>query len=233
MKITHSPRIVILQHSKDTPPGSTLEWLETKGYRADIRRLYAGDELPNSSDFDWLIILGGPMNVDDLREHPWLSKEKALLKQAITEKKSCLGLCLGGQLLAQVLGARVAPHSHWEVGWHQVQVDSMKDLYVYQWHQDAFDLPSGAIRIASNSITRNQGFAFEEHVIGLQFHPEATEDWVKECSLETPFPEGPYVQGPGPMLEGLVHLPAMKTWYFRLLDRMETRVLSRRAHVEA
>lgn len=216
-------RVHVLQHSDDTPPGTVTEWLQARGHDFHVVKLHKGDSLPKLSDTDWVIVLGGGMNVDDTTEHPFLSTEKGFLKEALAAKKTCLGLCLGGQMLAQVLGGKVKKHDHWEVGWHGVHLGSGPEsrMMVFQWHQDTFELPQSASLVASNSITPNQAFAFGDNVIGIQFHPEATEEWVRECVADTNYPTGPHVQVAEQVLEGLVFLTPMKKWFFTLLDRME------------
>lgn len=215
-------RIVILQNSEGTPPGSVIDWLESRGYRPDLRRLYSGDQLPKVEDFDWVMSLGGSMNVDETETHPWLALEKEFLREAIKLGKTCLGLCLGGQLLAQVLGAKVAPNKHWEVGWFPVRLSDGSSIRVFQFHQDQFGLPQGARRIATNEITENQGFLFTDRVVGLQFHPEATETWIEECADERPYPSGPFVQSPDELRTGTaLHLAEMRSWFFKLLEDLE------------
>lgn len=217
-------KITVLQHSPDTPPGTLIDWAKQKNHELDIRQMFAGAQLPALDEVEWLVILGGPMNVDETDKHPWLIDEKAFLKEAVRAGRTCLGLCLGGQLLAQILGAKVAPHTHWEVGWHDVDLDSGEKLTIFQWHQDTFGIPEGAKRIATNAITPNQGFTFGDHVVGFQFHPEATEKWVYECMAESPYPTGPHVQTPDLLRQGLAtHLPRMTAWFFELLNKLEAR----------
>lgn len=217
-----SLRVHVLQHSDDTPPGSVLDWLKTKGHAATLVRLHQGDALPSTDETDWLIVLGGGMNVDETDKHPWLIEEKKLLREAVEKKITCLGLCLGGQLLAQTLGAEVKTHEHWEVGWHTVHFGQTggERLMVFQWHQDAFGLPEGAIRVATNRATENQGFAYKDHVVGLQFHPEATEEWITTLADE-PKPEGAHVQTKEQILEGMIFLTPLRKWFFDLLSRLE------------
>jgi len=212
-------KIAILQHSSGTPPGSLLEWAGARGHRPDLRLLHDGASLPALNEFDLLVSLGGPMNVDDVEEFPWLADEKRLLREAVGAGRRCLGLCLGGQLMAQALGGDVRPNLHWEAGWHPVTLNDGRRLTVFQWHQDAFTPPAGAERIATNDITPNQGFRLGASAIGLQFHPEATADWIRECSKEEPYPQGPYVQRPEEIVAGLApHLAEMRAWFFGLLD---------------
>lgn len=219
-----SLRIHVLQHTDTTLPGNVLEWLKQKGHASTIVRMHKGDALPTIDDTDWLIVLGGSMNVDDTNEFPWLIEEKKLLKDAIAAKKTCFGICLGGQLLAQILGATVKKHEHWEVGWHTVHFGSGAEsrLMTFQWHQDTFSLPEGAVRVGTNHITENQAFAYGDNVVGLQFHPEATEDWVRYCASDKDLPEGPHVQSTEQILEGIVFITPMKKWLFDLLNRLET-----------
>jgi GMP synthase-like glutamine amidotransferase len=216
--------IAVLQHSKGTPPGTLLDWIKEKGRSYQLVKLHEGDALPKLSDVHMVVVLGGPMNVDDVEKHPWLRDEKEFLRQAIAAQKTCLGLCLGGQLLAQVLGATVKKHTHWEVGWHPVFFghEGADRLMVFQFHQDTFDIPQGATRIATNRICENQGFIFGRNVVGLQFHPEASEEWVRECATEKPYPEGQHVQPVDQVIEDIVFITPMRKWFFSLLDRMES-----------
>jgi GMP synthase-like glutamine amidotransferase len=217
--------VAILQHSDQTPPGSCGEWIEMKGHQAKVYLLHRGDALPDLAATDLLIILGGPMNVDDLKAHPWLAAEKSLIKNAVADGKTCLGLCLGAQFLAQALGGKVEPNKHWEVGWKSVQIVGRdQPLKVFQLHQDHFGLPPGAERLATNEITENQAFRYGDHVVGTQFHPESSEDWVQGYALEKARKlKGPYVAPPETISEGLSHLPEMKAWFFELLTQLEDR----------
>lgn len=216
-------RILILQHTDQTTAGSTLEWLKNKNAKHEVRALHKGDALPSMEDFDWLVLCGGGMNLDQVDLHPWLAEEKQFVRQAIANGKTVLGLCLGGQMISQCLGGAVKPHEHWEVGWHPVQIGAEDRLTVFQWHQDTFSIPEGATRIASSRSCENQGFIFGSSVVGLQFHPEASEEWIKSClvSRET-YPEGPYVQDAETIAEDLAFLTPMKKWYFKLLDHLES-----------
>jgi GMP synthase-like glutamine amidotransferase len=219
------PRIHLIQHSDGSGPGSTYEWLTSKKLEATLVRMHKGDRLPAVEDTDWIIVFGGPMNVDEVEAHPFLIEEKAFLKKALDAKKTLLGVCLGGQLLAQTLGAKVTKAPEWEVGWHVVHLGQNQDaeqrLVVFQWHQDTFGLPPGAHRVASNTICENQAYFFGDRVVGVQFHPEATEEWVIECAADTDYPSGKSVQTPVQLVEGMMYQRPLKKWYFDLLNRME------------
>ena len=183
--------------------------------------IHKGAPFPRLDETDWLILLGGPMNVDEAAEFPWLNEEKKYLRTAIDAGKVCLGLCLGGQLLAQTLGAEVRKNDHWEAGWFPIQIVGHGELMVFNFHQDVFELPPGAVRIATNKITTNQAFKFGDGVIGIQFHPESTREWVDSFVEEDPYPTGPFVQQPDELIAGYHYLEPMREWLFGLLIEME------------
>lgn len=214
-------RIRILQHTSETPPGSVLQWLEAKRAPYRIDKLFEGEPLPASDDVDWLISLGGAMNCDEDARYPFLAEEKKLLAEMVEKRKAVLGLCLGGQLLARALGASVRQHEGWEVGWHSLQVSSGERLVAFQWHQDTFDLPTGSRRIATNAFCPNQGFVFGSTAVGLQFHPEATEEWIKACVEDADYPAGPFVQAREKVMDEIGFLAPMRKWFFSLMDQME------------
>ena len=211
--------VVVLQHSTQTPPGSCTDWLDEHGYKWSLVRLFQNEALPTLNCFDWLIVLGGPMNVDDINAYPWLAPEKVLVKQAINAGKICLGICLGSQMIAQVMGGTVQPHDYWEAGWQTVELlEEQRSIPVFQFHQDHLSLPPGAQRIATNAITLNQAFRIGERVIGIQFHPEAKPEWIKERAYGKRHPGvGPHIQSPEMMVEGMENIPAMREWFHKIL----------------
>lgn len=217
-------RIAALQHSPGTSSGTLTTWASDRGHRLEVRRLFAGDRLPDLGDFDWLVSLGGPMNCDD-ESVPFLQPERRLVKDAISSEKGVLGLCLGGQIIARSFGANVAPSSRWETGWHAVEIEDAylgrENLTVFQWHQDTFELPTRCKRFATNSITENQAFRFSDRVVGLQFHPETSADWVRYLTKEDPYPRGSFAQSPDEIVRGLEHQQALQRWFFRLLEQIE------------
>jgi GMP synthase-like glutamine amidotransferase len=218
--------IVILQHALDCPPGLLIEWLQMRDHTYRVVRLFEKDPVPQVFDFDWLISLGGHMNVDETIAYPWLSAEKVLLLEVLDKKKTFLGICLGGQLLAQALGASVTKNTELEVGWAPVTLtETGTPLTVFHWHEDIFDLPKGARRIATNRLTENQGFAYGENVVGLQFHPEADHIWIHDCSTYRDYPAGPFVQPQNEIMRDAGYMPAVRDWFFSLLNQMEARTL--------
>ncbi|MDP3939245.1 MAG: type 1 glutamine amidotransferase [Deltaproteobacteria bacterium] len=178
-------RIHWLQHVPFEGLGSIEAWASETGHLLRFTRLFAGEKLPGVADFDWLIVMGGPMNVDEEDRYPWLAAEKQLISRAIEEGRAVLGLCLGAQLIARALGARVYPNAQKEIGWFPIEMTeaSRHDplfrefpgrFEAFHWHGDTFDLPEGAVRIARSEACENQGFVYRDRVIGLQFHLETT-----------------------------------------------------------
>ncbi|WP_336743603.1 type 1 glutamine amidotransferase [Paenibacillus sp. y28] len=161
--------------------------------------------LPPLNSFDVLVILGGPMSVYQENEFGWLIEEKQLVQKAMQAGKKVLGICFGAQMLAELLGGRVYRNEWKEIGWHEVVRTGyphpfLKGLperfYSYQWHGDCFDLPEGAVHLASSEACRNQAFAYGEHVLALQFHLETSPECIAEMLRRWggELTEGPFVQ---------------------------------------
>ena len=208
---------LVIRHSEGTPAGSTLDWLEKNQYQSKIICLHKGEVLPEGEDFDLYVFCGGEPNVDETEKHPWLIQEKKILRRLLAEKKRVLGLCLGAQLIAESLGARVSKHPYFEIGWHDVETAS-GPVKVFQYHGYSFDTPKGARRIATNEACLHQAFEFEKHVLAFQFHPETTKDWVIEITSENDHPLGKYCQNNQEMIEGQKYQAALQAWYFKTLD---------------
>jgi GMP synthase-like glutamine amidotransferase len=166
-------------------------WFAARGHLLSHVRFFAG-ELPGGGTgssaapaADWLIVMGGPMGVHDEGEFPWLKAEKAAVRAALDRGAAVLGVCLGAQLLAHVLGAEVKPNAVKEIGWFPVELSAEarstwlgrvfpERFTPFHWHGDTFGIPAGAIPLGSSEACRNQGFLWRERVLGLQFHPEIT-----------------------------------------------------------
>lgn len=217
-------RVHILQHTTESPPGTTEKWIQKNQYSVSFTRIYEGGfSFPNPSKFDFLVICGGGMDVDQEDKYPWLKEEKCMIAESLRQNKKVLGLCLGGQLIAEVLGAKVGPLTPWEFGWFPVDFEGgsllpqEKSLMAFHCHGYSFEIPRGAQHVASSKACRNQGFQWGERVLGLQFHPETSAPFVEMCAAEK-FPSGSYVQSPAEALKGLSYQPALETWYFQLLQ---------------
>ena len=160
--------------------GSLEYYFVSRGWELSVTRWFAGERAPEMSQIDLLIVMGGPMNVGDEQEHPWLLQEKRAIEQALRLGVPAMGVCLGGQLLATVMGAEVKRNQHTEIGWFPLrwEVDPQNALLTdlpavvtpFHWHSDTFDIPSGATRFASSEACAHQGFFVESKVLALQFH---------------------------------------------------------------
>jgi GMP synthase-like glutamine amidotransferase len=194
-----------LQHVPFEGLGSIEAWLQDAGYKITSTLFYALEELPNVDDIDLLVIMGGPMSVNDKNDYPWLADEKKFIKNAIELGVPTLGICLGAQLIVSSMGGEVYPNSVKEIGWFPIQaVKSASDgvfefpeeIEVFHWHGETFSLPLGAAIIAESEGCKNQAFQIGTNVIGLQFHLETTPNSahaiVKNCRDE--LVEGEYIQ---------------------------------------
>lgn len=194
----------ILQHVHFEDAGYIQSWLETQQAEVTYTRFFRNDPLPELRGLDFVIVLGGPMSVHDEGLFPWLRPEEQFLHDAVQREIPTLGICLGAQLLARAMGARVYGHAHKEIGWFDVTgTSTRKDVFHFQerllafhWHGETFDLPPGAIHLAKSCGCENQAFQIGRRVVGLQFHLETTPENVHlliENCREDLVP-GPYVQ---------------------------------------
>lgn len=189
-------RAHILQHVPFEGPGSILPWLGHRNVVTSTTRLFESQALPSPQEFDLLIALGGPMSVNDEEALTWLRHEKVFVREAVHSGKAVLGICLGAQLIASSLGARVYPGPNKEIGWFPVQgiahsseaFSFPSEVDVFHWHGETFDLPLGAAHLAKSDGCRYQAFQVGERAIGLQFHlettPESADSIISNCRHE-------------------------------------------------
>jgi len=202
-------RIHYLQHESFEDPGYILDWAQTHGHSLSATHLYAGETPPRRYEMDWLIIMGGSMNIYEVDKFPWLAMEKNFIGECIERGVKCLGICLGAQLLADVLGGSVTRNPLKEIGWFPVQRTQVAaaspffahlpdEFDVMHWHGDTFSIPPGCKHLASSVGCANQAFSYMDHVLALQYHHEFTlsrlDDILRECADE--LVEGPFVQSP-------------------------------------
>jgi GMP synthase-like glutamine amidotransferase len=194
----HPMRAHFFQHVPFETLGSIEPWLRSARAEVTCTKFFESPTLPNVEDIDLLVILGGPMSVNDETELSWLVAEKRFIRQAIEEDKAVVGICLGAQLIASAMGARVYPNEEKEIGWFPVSsvpTGGARRLFafprqslVFHWHGETFDLPRGAVRLARSIACENQAFQLGRRVIGLQFHlettPESARDIVANCRAE-------------------------------------------------
>lgn len=180
-----------LQHVPFEGLGSIAPWLEASGYEITSTRFFESAELPDPQAIDLLVILGGPMSVNDEGELPWLVPEKRFVREVMRAEIPVIGICLGAQLIASATGARVYRNPVKEIGWFPIQGVTSGDTSIFRfppsekvfhWHGETFDLPLGATRIAKSDGCENQAFQLGRS-IGLQFHLETTPESAREIVL--------------------------------------------------
>jgi GMP synthase (glutamine-hydrolysing) len=216
--------VLIIQNVTAEGPGTIADHLRTTNTTVTLIDLEQGQTLPDIQAYSHVVIMGGPMAVYEMDRTPYLHAEARLIEQAVKANKHVLGVCLGAQMLAHVLGARVYPGRMKEIGWYDVTLTeegmhdpSMAELavpgknvaQVFQWHGDTFDLPEGAARLASSNLFPNQAFRYSDRVYALQFHIEVTPGivhrWLKnEKGIDVPLVDtrskeiyGPYLARAG------------------------------------
>lgn len=211
-------RLHYIQHNPFEDPANIALWAEDSGHDVFGTKIFAGERLPKDADFDLLLVLGGEMNIYQEDLYPWLAEEKRFIRRAMDSKKTILGICLGAQLISDILGGMVHKNRYREIGWHEVKLNraafsssafkGFSDRFTaFQWHGDTFDLPRGATGLASTAACANQAFEIGRNV-GLQFHLESSRQSIRRlidnCGDElTP---GRFVQEPEDMLSAETHL---------------------------
>lgn len=226
-------RIHYLQHVPFEDLANIEAWARSRGHYLTCTMLFADETLPDLSSFDWLIIMGGPMNIYEHDRYPWLLREKEFIRQAVAGGKIVLGICLGAQLISDVLGGKVTGNRFREIGWFPVSLTAegisssifsvLPERFVaLHWHGDTFSIPSGASRTAESEACSNQAFILGR-AVGLQFHLESSKDSIdhllENCADE--LTEGPYVQKPREIDAPAERYDQIEGLMERLLDRIE------------
>ena len=226
-----STTVHCFQHAPFEGPALFKTWAEEQGHAFRCTPLYLGHRVPDLAEARLLLVMGGPMGVYDSGRFPWLRDEKRAIESALRAGIRVVGICLGAQLIADVLGAPVYGGPSREIGWFPIERTAEADalplgrafperLDVFHWHGDTFDLPAGATLLARSRAYEHQAFAYQGIALGLQFHMEMgreqVEAMVDNCREE--LTTGPYIQTEKEILAGSVSADAAGTVLFKLLD---------------
>lgn len=193
--------VLICKNISSEGPGTIEDFLRIKKIPYKIIDLSKGEEILDTRAFDALLMMGGPMSVNEDDIYPYIKKEEELTREFIVRNKSVLGICLGAQIMAKALGLRVYIGPEKEIGWHDIELteEGLKDpcmrslarhsevtgevlrkFKVFHWHGETFDIPSDAIRLAESRLYPNQAFRYGENAYAFQFHIEVTKEMVYE-----------------------------------------------------
>lgn len=226
-------RIHYFQHVPFEGIGNIQTWSSTNKHILTFTKFFEHADLPDLENIDWLIIMGGPMGVYDEDKYTWIIKEKQFIKQAIEAGKIVIGICLGAQLIAEILGAKVYANQFKEIGWYPIEFnrEAEKNILfagvsssstVFHWHGDTFDLPEKAVHLAYSEVCKNQAFLFKKKVLGLQFHLE-----MNEAALKLMLQKGKpqlikeiYIQTEKEIWSKRKFIENNKQLLFRILDRI-------------
>lgn len=193
--------VLILKNVSSEGPGTIAGYLEQNGIEFTIADLAAGETVPDSEEFGTLVMLGGPMSVND--GIPYIEEECLLARRFMSADRPVFGICLGAQIMAKALGSRIYPGTQKEIGWYDIELtpealadarmqllgaqpgggDVRRTIAVFHWHGETFDIPAGAVHLASSALYPNQAFRFGTNAYAFQFHIEVTRemiyDWLK------------------------------------------------------
>ncbi|MFA8301018.1 MAG: type 1 glutamine amidotransferase [Hyphomicrobiales bacterium] len=223
--------IHLLQHNRNEPPPTIIEWGLSNNINIKVINLNDKDlKLPESNEVEGLIIMGGPMNAYQTEEYPWLIDEKRLIQNCIKDSKKVLGICLGAQLVAEALGAKVYYTDIPEVGWWPIYLtDAGKkckffgslpsQFTCFHFHEQIFDLPKGAYNLAETNECPSQGFVYNDNVLALQFHLEIHERTIQNIgkAFNIYTRTGIKIQSKEEVLKGDIYIPENKRYMNAIL----------------
>jgi GMP synthase-like glutamine amidotransferase len=237
-------KIHCLQHMEKETLGNIGAWIVQKRHTLTKTLLYEETLFPEPEEFDLLLIMGGTMSVYQEEDYPWLKPEKEFIRKVIKSGRPILGSCFGAQIIAEILGGKVTTNRFKEIGWHKVRSLERKNLSnrisselpscmypeftAFMWHGDTFEIPADAVRLFESEACQNQGFIYKENVLGLQFHPEADRQWIRNLIDNSghELVEGKYIQsekeiyGQESLLEGSRYLSfSLMDWFEKMCER--------------
>ncbi len=192
--------VLIIKNVVTEGPGTIEDFLRKEDFSFKVVELSSGEVPPSLEDFNSLVIMGGPMGVYEIGQYPHLRIESRIIREAINRDMKVIGICLGAQMIAYCLGSDVYKGPKEEIGWQHIELtgDGIKDLFmrklaihpsvgdfwrkfkVFHWHGDTFEIPIGAVLLASSGLYKNQAFRYKNNVYGFQFHIEVTKKMIKE-----------------------------------------------------
>lgn len=234
------PTACILQHVACESAGAIGDALQRQGIAQRVVRIFAGEPVPRELTDDALVVMGGPMGVYESDRYPHLLDELRLIEDALRRERPLVGVCLGSQLVAAALGARVYPSGFKEIGWYPVDLTDAaltdpvlgrapRRFTAFVWHGDVFDLPRGAVHLASTEMTAHQAFRYGEDAYALLFHLEVTRAQVD--AMLTAFAEEITGAGiaPDPIRDGAtIHLSALGEIATSAFDAFARRIVATR-----
>ncbi len=198
--------VLICKNIKTEGAGTIEDYLNNRNIPYTIFELSEGESLPKTDNFDTLIMMGGPMSVNEDEIYPYIQEEERLVRDFIAKGKKILGVCLGAQIMAKALGSRVYAGPQKEIGWYNIDLteegvkdplmkslafhpqvrDFWKKFNVFHWHGETFDIPSGAVRLASSALYPNQAFRHGNKAYAFQFHIEVRKEMILEWLKDEP-----------------------------------------------
>ncbi|MHB9141851.1 MAG: type 1 glutamine amidotransferase [Paludibacter sp.] len=227
--------IQVFQHVAFEGLGCIEKWITANKHSVTYTHFYKTYQLPTIEQTDWLIVMGGPMGVYDEAVYPFLKDEKEFIRLAIENGKTVLGICLGSQLIAEVLGAKVYPNKQKEIGWMNVKLTNEArslqvftgfedEFAVFQWHGDTYELPNESTLLFSSAVCQHQAFLFKNKILGLQFHFEVTPESLREMVENGmhELVESETVQSAEKILEQTNYFESNNKKMFQLLDYLVT-----------
>ncbi len=226
-------RIHCFQHVPFETPARIAGWAGEHHYPLTTTHFYDNEIPPATDDYDMLVVMGGPMGIADTDRHPWLTAEMGALEAAFGAGKTVVGICLGAQMIAHVLGARVYKHDVREIGWfpvtlteaagrHPLMEDAPESFTAFHWHGETFDLPAGSVHLARSEATPHQMFAHGPSIVGIQFHLEMTPGVITALAEHNAdqLVDAPYVQSRDDVLAENTHLQAGHDILDSILSRL-------------
>lgn len=220
------------QHVAFEDLADILDWARLHRHTVSGTRFYLNEPPPDLARLDALVVLGGPMNIYQEDKYPWLASEKRAIGEAIASGKPVLGICLGSQLIADALGARVVRNSQKEIGWFPVRFSEAamnlplfqglpQNPTVFHWHGDTYPLPEGALHLSESQACKNQGYLCGDKILALQFHLEYNRESVRRMieHESADLTEGQFVQSAKEILAEERYFQENREILHTLLDR--------------